>query len=262
MGRRSQKSEFRSQTGKSKRRRPEGGGQNAEGRKQNAEGGRQNGHRHPRRRIAFAQNFLTSERLVRELVRQAGIGCGDVVLDIGAGSGIITAELARVAARVIAIEKDPRLVRHLRERFRGKENVKVVECDFLRYRIRVRGYKVFANIPYNTTTAIVRKLLESPLAEAHLIMQKEPARRLTGVNLLSLLAQPCFEFEIVRHLRRTDFHPVPDVDSVVLRIRRRNVRLLDDNYREFVSYGFSQYKRNLRLAQGCVHVRAVEASST
>ena len=193
---------------------------------------------------------------MRRLVECAGIRDSDTVIDIGAGRGTITAELARHAGRVIAIEMDPRLVGLLRERFRHRKNVEIVGCDFLQYRAPASGdLKVFANIPYNRTAAIVRKLLESTNpVEAHLIMQREPARKFAGIpyeTLFSLIAKPRFEFRIMRQLRRTDFHPVPDVDSVLLRIRRREFSpdcAHGDGWREFVTFGFTQYKPNLRLA--------------
>src|ERR1041384_1142746 len=108
------------------------------------------------RQISFAQNFLQSARLVRRIVAMSTIGPSDVVYEIGPGNGIITAALARVASQVIAIEKDPELVRRLRERFRLLDNVEIVERDFLSYSFR-SAYKVFANIPYNRTAQIVRK---------------------------------------------------------------------------------------------------------
>jgi 23S rRNA (adenine-N6)-dimethyltransferase len=214
-----------------------------------------NRHRQHRRK-QFGQNFLTSERLVRKLVDIANIKADDTVIDIGAGRGIITAELARRARRVIAIEKDPRLVRVLRERFHTTSNVEIVGDDFLTYRIPVREYKVFASIPCNLTAAIVRKLIEAPRrapSEAYLIIQREPARKFAGLpceTLFSVLAKPYFDLAIVHHLRRTDFHPVPDVDSVMLRIKRRDRPLVDDSslFRGFVEYGFTRYKSNLRLA--------------
>ena len=225
-------------------------------------------------RIQLAQNFLTNERLVRRLVAYSGITSVDTVIDIGAGRGIITAELARYAKRVIAIEMDRRLAGILRERFRHRMNVEIVECDFLEYRAPPKvDLKVFASIPYSRTAAIVRKLLDSmhPV-EAHLIMQREPARKFAGIpneTLFSLLAKPRFEFQIVHRLRRTDFHPIPEVDSVLLRIRRRETRCLELRSRtgiassgngdqklgkrclswaEFVTFGFTRYKPNLRLA--------------
>ena len=207
-----------------------------------------------RKRLSLAQNFLTSEKLVRRLVEKAGIDPGDTVIDIGAGRGIITTELARHARRVIAIEKDPRLARELRVRFRNQSSVEVVECDFIRYRMAEDDYKVFASIPYNQTAAIVRKLLDSPRrspSQAFLIMQKEPARKFAGIpheTLFSLLAKPYFELDIVHHLRRTDFQPPPDVDSVMLRIVRRPRPVINGDWASFVSYGFKRYKPNLRLA--------------
>jgi 23S rRNA (adenine-N6)-dimethyltransferase len=210
-----------------------------------------------RRQIFLAQNFLWSPGLVRRLVARSSIGTSDVVYEIGPGRGIITAELARAAAKVVAIEKDPHLVRRLRERFRGVENIEIIEHGFLQFSIRARDYKIFANIPYSMTASIVRKILSVPPVprEAYLILQHEPARKFSGrprETLFSLLAKPFVEFQIVARLKRTDFDPVPDVDSVLLRIARRREPLLQKEdaarYREFVHYGFGRWKRHLRSA--------------
>ncbi len=209
-------------------------------------------NRTQQKRKYLAQNFLTDRQLVRRLVAKSRLDPDDTVIDIGAGRGIITAELARRCAHVIAIEKDPTLVGELRRRFNDVRNIEIVAHDFLRYRIPVRSFKVVASIPYNLTAHIVRKLLSSTMAEAHLIMQKQPARKLGGIpheTMLSLHAKTRFEFEIVHELRRTDFHPVPDVDSVMLRITRRRHPVADESgYYDLVDYGFNRYKRNLRLA--------------
>lgn len=209
------------------------------------------------KQIALAQNFLKSPELVRRLVRASSIGPGDTVYEIGPGRGIITAELARKAERVVAIEKDARWVRHLRERFKSTGNVEIAAGDFLRFHVAERDYKIFASIPYNATAEIVRKILyAAPVAsEACLIMQKEPARKFAGTygeTLFSVLAKPYFEFRIAGHLKRTDFEPVPNVDSVLLRITRRDRPLVHREercaYREFVSHGFGHWKKYLRLA--------------
>ena len=207
--------------------------------------------------IRLAQNFLTRPKLVRRLIEMSTIGSSDTVYEIGPGNGIITAELARVAKQVIAIEKDPELVRRLRERFRPLDNIEIVEEDFLTYRVRSSEYKIFANIPYNITARILSKIVhERPnLDEAYLILQKEAAQKFSGTpreTLCSILAKPLFEFQIVTRLRRTDFRPVPNVDSVLLSIKRRSHALLPNQdiapFRDFVQYGFKRWKPNLRLA--------------
>jgi 23S rRNA (adenine-N6)-dimethyltransferase len=227
-----------------------------------------------RKQISLAQNFLRSPKLVRRLVRMSKIGLSDTVYEIGPGNGIITAALASVAGQVIAIEKDPELVRRLRERFRPVENVQIVEKDFLNYSFRIRPaigvpslpverqtrvseYKLFASIPYNSTAQIVRKILHerSRLCEAYLIVQKEAANKFSGSpreTLFSILVKPFFDLQILLQLKRTDFWPVPNVDSVLLSIKRRARPLVEGQdvalYREFVQYGFGRWKPNLKLA--------------
>jgi 23S rRNA (adenine-N6)-dimethyltransferase len=217
-----------------------------------------------RKQISLAQNFLRNPKLVRRLVRMSKIGLSDTVFEIGPGNGIITAALASAARQVIAVEKDPELVRRLRERFCRVENVEIVEKDFLNYSFRTRlafgaaaDYKIFANIPYNRTAQIVRKILHerSNLCEAYLIMQKEAAKKFSGSpreTLFSILVKPCFDLQILAQLKRTDFWPIPNVDSVLFSIKRRANPLISAQdvalYRQFVQYGFEKWKPHLRLA--------------
>ena len=207
-------------------------------------------------RALLGQNFLRSAGLVRRLLELSTIGPADVVYEIGAGRGRITAELARLAARVIAIEKDAALAGGLRARFQNAPNLKIVEADYLGYRIREPVYKVFANIPYGLTARIVRKLLYAPPmpADAYLVMQAEAARKFAGCpheTEFSVLAKPFWRPEILCTLRRTDFEPVPRVDSVLVRFERRAAPLIDPRdiglYRAFVQCGFRGWRKSLKL---------------
>lgn len=208
------------------------------------------------KRIILAQNFLRSSRLVRSLLDMSSIESGDIVYEIGPGRGIITAELAQVARKVLAVEKDPNLVQQLCKRFQNVDNIEIIRNDFLRHHIPEWNYKVFANIPYNMTADIVRKILHIPPmpSEAYLIMQKEAAEKFSGCpneTQFSILAKPLFDIRIIRALRRTDFEPMPNVDSVLLQIKKRPASLLQQEdtflYRRFVRYGFGTWKNSLKL---------------
>ena len=208
------------------------------------------------KRMMLAQNFLKSSKLVCSLLAGSSIEPSDVVYEIGPGRGIITAALARIARKVVAVEKDPDLAQFLRRRFQGDGNVNIVTSDYLQYYIPDREYKIFANIPFNMTADIVRKILYTPPVpqEAYLIMQKEAAQKFSGSpreTQFSVLAKPLFDIRILQQLRRTDFEPVPHVDSVLLQIKKRRVALVRREdvflYRCFVRYGFGMWKHSLKL---------------
>jgi 16S rRNA A1518/A1519 N6-dimethyltransferase RsmA/KsgA/DIM1 with predicted DNA glycosylase/AP lyase activity len=208
------------------------------------------------KRVLLAQNFLRSSKLVRSLLDQSSIESRDLVYEIGSGRGIITTELAQIARKVIAIEKDPILARQLRMRFRDVDNIQIIANDFLQHHIPNTEYKIFASIPYNITACIVRKILYTPPvpSEAYLVMQKEAAEKFSGSpkeTQFSILAKPLFDIQIVQELRRTDFEPVPNVDSVLLHIKKRHSPLIrkedDFLYRRFVRYGFGTRKNSLKL---------------
>src|SRR5690606_15650764 len=128
----------------------------------------------------YSQYFLRSPRLIKELVGHAKLRKTDLVYDIGAGSGAISAVLAGACAKVIAVEAEPRMAGKLRDNMRQYGNVEVREGDFLAMPLPNGRYKVFANIPFHISSQIVRKLVEAdnPPEIAYLVVQKQFAHKL------------------------------------------------------------------------------------
>jgi len=204
---------------------------------------------------SLAQNFLTKRRLAASLLNESSINRGDIVYEIGPGKGILTNELVDRAKRVIAIEKDYFLYLKLKKKFEHTDNIALHNADFLKLNIKEHRYKIFANIPFNITSAIVKKILHAPNPplETYLILQKEAAEKFTGVpktTQFSVLVKPWFMLKIVRSFRRTDFSPIPNVDVVMLHIQKRNPPLVSSRdmsiYEEFIKYGFSKWRESLK----------------
>ncbi len=205
--------------------------------------------------IFYSQNFLKDEHLVSTLLEKSKIGHEDIVYEIGPGKGIITVQLARTCKQVIAIEKDPRLADWLKQKFACQPGVTIRTGDFLHDRLPNRPYKVFANIPFNVTSAIVNRLTTTahPPADAYLIIQKEAAQVYLGkpkMTLRAVLLKPWFEVESVHRFRRRDFVPEPRVDVIMLRLHKRRPPLVSRTnrqlFRDFVVYGFTAWEPNLK----------------
>jgi 23S rRNA (adenine-N6)-dimethyltransferase len=158
------------------------------------------------------------------LVRQSPVTPGDLVLDLGAGAGALTVPLARMGARVIAVERDERAARRLVGRMARYPNVTVVSGDALTVPLPHRPYLVVANIPFGVTTALLRRLLDSPLTAADLVVERGAGRLLTAARpgRAELLCwQTAFRLSRGATLPSTAFRPPPSVDALVLRVRRR-----------------------------------------
>ena len=205
-------------------------------------------------RIFYSQNLLKDSCLVASLLDESTIGHDDIVYEIGPGKGIITEQLALRYKQVIAIEKDPYLSTLLLQKFADRPNVTIQEGDFLHYRLPRKPYKVFANIPFNITTAIVTRLTmaEYTPEEAYLVMQKEAADMFLGKpheSLRTVLLKPWFEMDIVYRFRRKDFRPEPRVDVVMLRLRKRGPPLVHHTdrqyFRDFIVYSFTTWQAKL-----------------
>jgi 23S rRNA (adenine-N6)-dimethyltransferase len=179
-----------------------------------------------------SQHFLRSSALAAELVRLAGISRDDLVLEVGAGKGVITAELARRAGYVLAVELDHALAHKLRQRFGPESAVLVVEGDAYRQPLPRLPFRVVSNVPFDSTTRLLRLLLDDPrrrLERAALIVQWELAQKRTRERpgtMLGLSWAPWWELTLVRRLPATAFRPVPSVDAGVLVVAKRQAPLL------------------------------------
>lgn len=177
-------------------------------------------------RYSISQNYLTSTKTINSLLRRTSICKNDLVIEIGAGKGHITKQLAKISHAVIAYEADTELSRRTEETI-SAENVSIISDDFLKSSLpKTRAYKIFSNIPFSITTDIIRKLTTAPNppAEAWLVMEKGAAKRFMGKpsdTLSSLTIKPFFEMEIVWYFSRQDFHPAPSVDTVLLHLTSR-----------------------------------------
>ena len=161
-------------------------------------------------------------RWAERLVRDAGVGRGDLVLDVGAGTGAVTAPLLETGARVIAVEAHPGRAAHLRQRF-GRD-LTVVEADARDLRLPRRPFHVVANPPFAATSDLLRRLVHhgSRLEGAHLVLQTQAARRWAGPDAPGARRwRAQLDARIGPQVPRSAFRPAPRVDSHVLVLRRR-----------------------------------------
>lgn len=186
-----------------------------------------------KRNHTHSQHFLRSPRFVQELIGHSSLKRSDVVYDIGAGSGVITSVLATRAGQVIAIELEPSTAKLLRKNMANYQNVTIIEKDFLTMTLPETPYKVFANIPFHISSEILRKLTEAPNppSAAYLIVQKQFAKKLLPEHegfssQLGMTLGAQFAFRVRKPLRRTDFWPHPNVDTVFLEVLHREEYLV------------------------------------
>ncbi|MBR5027431.1 methyltransferase [Candidatus Saccharibacteria bacterium] len=181
------------------------------------------------RNPTLSQHFLRSPRLALILIGHSNLKKRDLVIEIGAGSGVITSALSARVRKVIAVEPDHATAMKLRENLakRNIENVQVVEKDFLEMELPSEPYKVFSNPPFHLSSAIVHKLIEAenPPESFYLILQKQFALKLLNTerhytSQLGLKLIQSYQTKIRLPLKPTDFTPPPAVPTVLFEAKK------------------------------------------
>jgi 16S rRNA (adenine1518-N6/adenine1519-N6)-dimethyltransferase len=218
---------------------------------------------------SFGQNFLIDRSVLQMIVNAAEIKPDDEILEVGAGTGVLTQELARYARRVVAVEVERDMLVLLKETTSNYPNVELVAGNLLYFdpaeMFGQTAYKLVANLPYYITAPTFRHFLESsnPPRLLVVMVQLEVAQRITAgpgdLSLLGVSVQFYGQPRIVAHVPARAFYPAPKVDSAVLRIDvHPQVPLsLEERHRFFrvVQAGFSERRKQLHnsLTHGLHH---------
>ncbi|MBW2366993.1 MAG: 16S rRNA (adenine(1518)-N(6)/adenine(1519)-N(6))-dimethyltransferase RsmA [Deltaproteobacteria bacterium] len=207
---------------------------------------------HPKKRLG--QNFLSEPATSRMIVTRADVTKNDVVLEIGAGLGSLTIPLAKQVKKVVAVEKDRRLLGLLTAELVAAQvdNVTVIDEDILKLDIQSVSEReqsplvVFGNLPYNISSQIVLKLIADRkyLNRAVVMFQKELAQRLIAppgsktYGRISVMVQYCASVRPIATIPSTVFFPKPQVDSEVIEINFKD----DDRQQGDDAYLFAVIK--------------------
>lgn len=213
----------------------------------------------------LGQNFLINPTVCPRMAEMGNAKPGWGIIEIGAGVGVLTAELARRADKVVCIEIDSRLLPVLDETLAEFDNIKIVNEDVLKvdlHRLIEQEFAgmpvaVCANLPYYITSPIIMNLLEAhlPIASLTVMVQKEAAARLCAepgsreVGAVSIAVRYYSDPKILFQVSRGSFLPAPEVDSTVIRLDVRDHPPVEvgseEQFFKVVRAAFSQRRKTL-----------------
>lgn len=210
-------------------------------------------NRLPRKRLG--QNFLIDQDALNGIISVAQINADDVVLEIGTGLGVLTAELAEKVKHVTTLDLDQDMIDITKKVLKDKDNVEYIREDFLKWEPTREFTKVVANVPYYITTPIIEKLLcgcvRGKVGRIVLTVQKEVAERIAAdpgskkFGSFTVFVQNRAKTHIAMHIPRKAFYPAPDVDSAVIVLEPYEKPLYDIN-EKIVRTAFSQKRKMIR----------------
>jgi len=220
-------------------------------------------------RKKWGQHFLIDRNILNRLIQTAKLGKEDVVLEVGPGLGEMTLALASRVKKVIAVEIDSKLVEILKKKTTNVPNVEVIEGDILKINFNEfldqegQRLKVVANLPYQISTALLFRFIESKdvFSALTLMLQKEVAERMIAspggkdYGPLSVFAQTVSTLSICFMIKPSAFFPPPKVESAVIRVvwkERPVVGLEEKEWFKKVVRGSMGYRRK-RLMNALKH---------
>lgn len=218
----------------------------------------------------LGQHFILSQKPLAKIIAAAEIKKNNTIIEIGPGLGALTQELTKTGAKIIAIEKDPKMIPILKETLADYKNIKIIQADARQlsdlsiyeiYKFGKKmgisggknGYKIVANLPYNVATFLIHKWLESenPPELMVLMIQKEVAQRICSkpphMNLLAVSTQFLAIAEITGYVPKEMFWPKPKVGAAIIKIvpKEKPPQKTRHTFFAAVKAGFSQPRKQL-----------------
>lgn len=208
----------------------------------------------------FGQNFISDTNLLRAIVREADVDKQSQVLEIGAGEGSLTTQLALSAEKVVSYEIDTDLIPILQENLKELKNVVLINKDIMKVDIQEienqfsKPYILVANLPYYITTPIIFKFLEEAtiLQQLSIMVQKEVAQRICAkpgtkdYGIISVIIDSMGDAQISRLVNRNMFFPMPNVDSAVVKIVLKNKYNIEaEKFSKLVNGSFAMRRKTL-----------------
>jgi len=202
------------------------------------------------------QNFLINDSVIKKILQTADLNKKDNVLEIGAGSGSLTKEISKKVKKVIAVEIDKKLIEVLKQELKDFKNIKVVQDDIRNIKLSdygLKNYKLVANLPFNITGLILKQFLTDTVKPELivLILQREVGERIISqpprMSKLSVMVQFYGQAKIVSNIKKDNFWPKPNVDSVILKIKPFVSPLFknEDIFFQIIRAGFSSPRKFL-----------------
>lgn len=210
---------------------------------------------------SLGQNFLQSEKALSEIIDAADPKTGDVILEIGPGTGTLTDKLLPFVGKLIAIEKDDDLYEQLTEKYSEqieKGKIELIHGDILDFdisQLQTSNYKLVANIPYYITGAIIKKFLSAEYQPELMVLlvQKEVAERIIArdgkESILSISVKAYGDPRYVSTVKAGSFRPIPNVDSAILSIKDISKAFFEDfseeDFFKLLHAGFHSKRKKL-----------------
>ena len=208
---------------------------------------------------SLGQNFLIDDVALDYIIEAGDLNSDDHIVEVGPGTGFLTERLIEKVKKVTAIELDKDMVHVLSDRFKGVDNLELINENALDFEVENAGlknkkYKVIANIPYYITSPLIKHFLRSNSKPSIMVilMQKEVAEKIcgiTGKSLITIESQLFGKSEIIHKVPSSSFHPAPKVNSAVLKITVFDKPLVPkdelEDFLRIVKFGFSQKRKKL-----------------
>lgn len=209
--------------------------------------------------IAFAQNFINNRDIITSIVKYVDFSMSDLIIEIGPGKGIITDAILKTHKKVIGVEIDRALFLDLEKKYKGIKNLSIVNFDFLKYPLPNEKFSIVANIPFNITAEIIRKITETSsfLQAAYIITEEKAAYKFVGAPYAEspLLAHFLHIHYDVKYLMKIDgknFTPVPKVNVAYISIIKRKIPIFnsaeEQQFKDLITYMFVRKGATLREA--------------